>query len=305
MPVDRVKDGFGMEQIILREPLGSSAIVQLYGAQVTSWKNDRGTDLLFLSSKATSKPMKAVRGGIPLCFPQIGIFGHLEQHGFVRNRVWIIDPNPPPLPVCKSKAFIDLLFKSTEEDFKIWPHCFEFRLRVTLGAGMLTLTSRIRNTDSKPFTCTFALHTYFLVSDICEVRVEGLETLDYFDHLRKKQRFTEQGDAITFDSEVDRVYLSTPTKIAIIDHEKKRTFVLRKDTGLPDAAVWNPWEKKSKSVLDLGDEDYKRMVCIEAAAVENPIILKPGEEWKGCQELSAVSSSYCSGQLDPYKVLNG
>jgi len=33
---------------------------------------------------------------------------------------------------------------------------------------------------------------------------------------------------------VDKVYLSTPTKIAIIDHERKRTFVLRKD-GLPDA----------------------------------------------------------------------
>lgn len=34
--------------------------------------------------------------------------------------------------------------------------------------------------------------------------------------------------------EVDKIYLSTPTKIAILDHEKKRTFVIRKD-GLPDA----------------------------------------------------------------------
>jgi len=34
--------------------------------------------------------------------------------------------------------------------------------------------------------------------------------------------------------QVDKIYLSTPTKIAIIDHERKRTFVIRKD-GLPDA----------------------------------------------------------------------
>ena len=35
-----------------------------------------------------------------------------------------------------------------------------------------------------------------------EVRVEGLETLDYLDNLQNKERFTEQGDAITFESEV-------------------------------------------------------------------------------------------------------
>lgn len=39
---------------------------------------------------------------------------------------------------------------------------------------------------------------------------------------------------ISFMVKVDKVYLSTPTKIAILDHERKRTFVLRKD-GLPDA----------------------------------------------------------------------
>eukprot|EP00253_Pinus_taeda_P027496 PITA_27496 len=138
----------------------------------------------------------------------------------------------------------------------------------------------------------------------CEVRVEGLETLDYLDNLRNKERFTEQGDAITFESEVDRIYLSTPTKIAIIDHEKKRTFVLKKD-GLADAVVWNPWERKAKAMTDFGDDEYKHMLCIEAAAVEKPITLKPGEEWKGRQELSAVPSSYFSGQLDPQKVLQG
>lgn len=306
--VEVVKDGAtGMEKVLLREPGGASAQIHLYGGHVTSWKNEKGEELLFLSSKAIFKPPKAIRGGIPICFPQFGGLGTLEQHGFARNRLWSIDPNPPPpvSPTGPSKPYTDLILKPSEDELKIWPHNFELCLRVVLGlAGELTSILRVRNTDTKPFTFTFALHTYLAVSDISEVRIEGLETLDYLDNLREKERVTEQGDAITFDAEVDRVYLGTPTKIAIIDHEKKRTFVLKKE-GLPDAVVWNPWEKKAKAMADFGDEEYKHMLCVEAAAVEKSITLKPGEEWRGRQELSAVPSSYFSGQLDPCKVLNG
>ncbi|KAK7329249.1 hypothetical protein VNO77_23401 [Canavalia gladiata] len=298
----------GLEKVLLRESRGSSAEVYLYGGHMTSWKNDHGEELLFLSSKAIFKPPKAIRGGIPICFPQFGSLGTLDGHGFARNRFWTVDDDPPPFPTnTLSKAFVDLILKPSEEDLKIWPHSFEFRLRIALGpGGDLMLTSRIRNTNSegKPFSFTFAYHTYFSVSDISEVRVEGLETLDYLDNLQNKERFTEQGDALTFESEVDKIYLSTPTKIAIIDHEKKRTFVLRKD-GLPDAVVWNPWDKKAKAMADFGDDEYKHMLCVEAAAIEKPITLKPGEEWKGRLELSAVPSSYCSGQLDPQRVLQG
>ncbi|KAK7329764.1 hypothetical protein VNO77_23943 [Canavalia gladiata] len=298
----------GLEKVLLRDARGSAAEVYLYGGHVTSWKNDNAEELLFLSGKATFKPPKAIRGGIPICFPQFGSLGTLDQHGFARNRFWTIDDCPPPFPTnTLNKAFVDLILKPSEDDMKIWPHSFEFRLRVALGpGGDLLLTSRIRNTniDGKPFSFTFAYHTYFSVSDISEVRVEGLETLDYLDNLQKKERFTEQGDALTFESEVDKVYLSTPTKIAILDHEKKRTFVLRKD-GLPDAVVWNPWDKKAKAMSDFGDDEYKHMLCVEAAAIEKSITLKPGEEWKGRLELSTVPSSYCSGQLDPRRVLQG
>jgi len=71
------------------------------------------------------------------------------------------------------------------------------------------------------------------------------------------------------------------------------------------AVVWNPWDKKAKAMQDFGDAEYKSMLCVEPAAVERPITLKPGEEWKGRLVLSAVPSSYCSGQLDPLKVLQG
>ncbi|KAG4914085.1 hypothetical protein JHK82_054668 [Glycine max] len=248
------KDWNGIHQIVLRTPRGASAQVSLHGAQVTSWRNEHGEELLFTSSKAIFKAPKAIRGGIPICFPQFGNCGSLELHGFVRNRMWAIDDNPPPLPANDSsgKSFIDLVLKSSEEDMKCWPYS--------------------------------------------EIRIEGLETLDYLDNLFQKERFTEQGDAITFESEVDRVYLSSPNIIAVLDHERKRTFVIRKD-GLPDVAVWNPWEKKSKSMSDFGDEEYKQMLCVDGAVIEKPVNLKPGEEWTGRLQLSIVPSSFCSDHL--------
>ncbi|KAH6556956.1 hypothetical protein KP509_1Z146200 [Ceratopteris richardii] len=247
-----------------------------------------------------------MRGGIPICFPHVRNLGSLEQQSLVRCHNWTIDPNPPPPPTNGIKAYLDLLSRPTAADMNIWAHnSFELRLRVSLGMANLTLTTRVKNIEKvKALSFNFAICTYISVSDISEVRIEGLETTDYLDNLKCKERFTEQGNAITFDGELDRVYLGTPTKIAIIDHEKKRTFELRKD-GLPDAVVWNPWDKKSKTIADLGDDDYMRMLCIESAAVEKSIVLKPGQEWKGRQEITAVLSSYCSGQFDRHVASDG
>ncbi|XP_043813094.1 putative glucose-6-phosphate 1-epimerase isoform X2 [Manihot esculenta] len=253
--IEITKDWNGIEQVVIRNRQGASVRVSLHGGQVVSWRNEQGEELLFTSSKAVFKPPKAMRGGIPICFPQFGNCGSLEQHGFARNKFWTIDDDPPPLQSNDSqgKSFVDLLLKPSEEDLKCWPHS--------------------------------------------EVRIEGLETLDYLDNLCQRERFTEQGDALTFESEVDRVYLSSPNVIAVLDHERKRTFVIRKE-GLPDVVVWNPWEKKSKAMADFGDEEYKHMVCVDAAAIEKPITLKPGEEWTGRLELSVVPSSFCSEHFD-------
>ncbi|KAJ1703525.1 hypothetical protein LUZ63_003304 [Rhynchospora breviuscula] len=304
--IERIKASNGLEKVVLREIRGVSIEVYLYGGQVISWKN-LSEELLFVSSKAAFKPPKPIRGGIQICFPQVGIHGVSEQQGFARTHLWEIEENPPAFPTkTATKSFVDLILKPSEEELKNWPHSCQVRLRIALSpGGDLILTTRVRNTstDGKLLSFSFAYLTYFRVSDISEVRVEGLETLDYLDFLKgRDNRFTEQGDAIVFESEVDKVYLGAPPKIAIIDHEKKRTFVLAKD-GLPDIVVWNPWDKKAKAIGDLGDEDYKHMLCVGAAAVEKPITLKPGEEWTGRQEMSAVPSSYCSGQLDPAKVL--
>ncbi|XP_009625040.1 putative glucose-6-phosphate 1-epimerase [Nicotiana tomentosiformis] len=290
--VEVTKDPSGMNQVTLRNPKGASVQVSLLGGQVTSWRNDRGEELLFTSSKGIVKSSKAVRGGISVFFPQYGV----EQHGSARNKNWTIEDDAPSLNSfdTQGKSFVDLLLKPSEDDLKFWPHAFEFRLRVSLASdGSLSLISRIRNINGKPFSFSFAYQTYFSVSDISEVRLEGLETLDYRDNLCKKELFTEQGDAITFEAEIDRVYHSSPNCIAVLDHERKRTYLIRKE-GLPDIVLWNPWEKKSRAMVDLGDAEYRKMLCVDGAAIEKPITLKPGKEWTGCVELVVVPSTLCS-----------
>lgn len=166
---ERTKGINGLEKIIIRDRQGRSFEVYLYGGQVTSWKNEKGEELLFMSSKAIFKPPKAIRGGIPVLFPQYSNTGPLPSHGFVRNRFWKIEAHPIPVPSShhSSSALVDLIIRSSQDDLKIWPHKFIYRLRVALGhRGDLTLTSRVTNTDAKPFNFTFALHPYFSVSDI-------------------------------------------------------------------------------------------------------------------------------------------
>jgi glucose-6-phosphate 1-epimerase len=285
-PFERTKGINGLEKLIVRDRRGRSFEVYLYGGQVTSWKNEKGDELLFMSTKAIFEPPTPIRGGIPLLFPQYSNTGPLPSHGFVRQRFWEIDTSPPPLPSHPySSAHVDLILKSSDADLKIWPNKFVYRLRVALGhGGDLTLTSRVKNSDVKPFNFTAGLHPYFYVSDISQIQVEGLQNLDYLDQQKNRTRFTDHAKFITFNSQLDRLYLRTPSKLRIVDHNKKKTIVVRKE-GYADAVVWNPWDKK---VSDLGVEDYKRFVAVEPVAVEKPIILKPGQVWKGVLQVSVV-----------------
>ncbi|XP_052622121.1 putative glucose-6-phosphate 1-epimerase isoform X1 [Lactuca sativa] len=288
-----------LPRVLLFEPGGSSAEVLLYGGKVVSWKNSQGEELLFMSKNTGGRFPK---GGISLCFPQVANTGMMKEICWSKKNAKSFDNIPLRLTPTGNPSSVDLTLKTTANDSNTWPRSFELRLRVSLGPDKMTIISYIKNTDNASLSFTFALQNYLSVSDMSEVRVEGLETLDFHDNLQQGKRFTEQPDAITFDGEVDRVYTKTPGNIAIIDHNKKRTIVIRNE-GLPDAGLWTPWDNATKaSEIGFGDKDYQNMLSVDSGVLEKPIILKPLEEWKGYQELSIISSSYCSGQLDPKMV---
>jgi glucose-6-phosphate 1-epimerase len=57
--------------------------------------------------------------------------------------------------------------------------------------------------------------------------------------------------------------------------------------GFHDTVVWNPGRERAAAMPDMDPEGYRRMLCVEAAAIDPPLVLQPGREWKGSQAIEA------------------
>eukprot|EP01114_Cavostelium_apophysatum_P013595 TRINITY_DN3328_c0_g1_i1.p1 TRINITY_DN3328_c0_g1~~TRINITY_DN3328_c0_g1_i1.p1 ORF type:complete len:288 (+),score=46.17 TRINITY_DN3328_c0_g1_i1:87-950(+) len=270
----------GLQRIQIKHKEGSSAEVYLNGAHITSFKNSKGEELIFMSTKAVFKEGKAIRGGIPLCWPQFGP-GELPQHGFARTSLWELED----ATVDNIAVTVVLGLSDSQETRSAWNHEFKLQYRISLFKDKLSLELTALNTSGEPIRFSTALHTYFKVSDARSARIHGMKGLHYVDKVAQGQKKEEKDDEVTFTGETDRVYLGAPDEIHIRDGNS--TTLLRK-SGFEDVVVWNPWIQKCKEMADMGDDDWPHMVCAEAAQVGNPIILAPGRSWTGKQELSKL-----------------
>ncbi|KIZ07527.1 aldose 1-epimerase [Monoraphidium neglectum] len=270
-------DGNGLDKVVLKTPNGASAEVYRHGAHLTSFKTASGKDVLFVSKQAVFKPPKAIRGGVPVCFPQFGQLGPLGQHGFARNAAFEV--------VGSGDNSVTLELAASGKEDERYPHPFQLRVTVTLADESLTQKLTAINTGSSPIAFTCALHTYFTASAIDKVRVEGLDGVGFTDSLQGGKPLTQEGPVV-FDQEVDRVYIGTPGSIKIFDDGAGSCVEIVKE-GFPDAVVWNPWVEKSKAMGDFGDDEYQVMLCIEpAVAGSGAVTLQPGKTWNGTQTLT-------------------
>lgn len=257
----------------------SSATVYLHGAHVTSYTPPAGgDDVIFVSKAAVFAPPKAIRGGVPLCWPQFGNFGPMAaQHGFARNVAFGVEG------VDDDGATVTLVHKHAGND--AFPHPATLRVRVSVaGDGVLTQRLTVVNDGDAELTFTTALHTYFSVDSIASARVAGLQGASYLDSLDGRIKKVDDHDAVTFDAEVDRIYVNVPRRLTIEDG--RRTIALTTTAALPDAVVWNPWIEKAAATADLQDDDYTRFVCVEAAlAASGPARVAAGGEWSAEQRI--------------------
>jgi len=262
---------------------GGHAVVAKQGAQVLTWSPAGQAPVVWLSPAARFSTGKSLRGGAPVCWPWFG--PHPSDpakpgHGFARNLDWRVAETTR----VRDGARILMAFSPGEEQKALWPHDAELTLAVTVGERLrMQLTTR--NTGSDAFTLTQALHTYFHVGDIGSARVEGLDGKDYIDRANGDVRITQQGP-VTVDSEVDRIYLDCPENQVIVDEVLKRRIRIAK-TGSRSCVVWNPWEEKGAKFGDMGDEGYRRMLCVETTnAWDDTVTLAPGESCALVAEIS-------------------
>jgi len=274
----------GFSKVVLLADDGARADVYLHRAQVTSWVPvGETTDLLFLSGSAKFKTGGAIRGGVPVSFPQFAGQGSLPNHGFARVSIWELVRAGR---LHSGAAQATLRLTDSPATRALWPHAFVVELTVTVIGHQLGIDLIVRNTGSTTFEFTGALHTYLRVADIGSVAIRGLCNAHYFDKVLGKDDLVEAAPELKIDRPIDRIYFVAPDEIEI--REAGRT-VISQANGFPDTVVWNPGERGSVALDDLEPSGYIRMVCIEAAVARAAAIVSPDKAWRGAQRLIASS----------------
>lgn len=243
-----VKGNGGLPFILISNH-GATALISVYAAQVLSFQpTTECEDLLFLSQKSYYEEGKAIRGGIPVCWPWFGPDPNdrdRPDHGFVRNGLWAILATAA---MADNETKVTLQFQETIQSNNYWRQPFTLDLEILVG-NTLTLKLVTRNTGDKAFSITQALHAYLQVGDINQVQILGLEDADYLDKLDDSVQKRQSG-AVTFLEEVDRIYTGTQNKWIIDDSSFKRQIKITA-TSNKTTVVWNPWEATSAKIPDL------------------------------------------------------
>jgi D-hexose-6-phosphate mutarotase len=230
---------------------------------------------LWLSSDSHFKTGKAIRGGIPLCWPWFADHPtdpDKPAHGFVRTAVWSVSESEK---LADKGIRLKLFIADSEETMKLWPHRFRLEMDCTVS-NALRVKLIATNTDDKPFTCGGALHSYFNISSVSNIEIKGLEGCPYIDKVDQGRRKLQDG-FVSIRSETDRIYLDTKTDCNIEDSGLHRRICISKNGSLT-TVVWNPWIDKATKMQDFGDDEYKRMVCVETANANTDVVtLAPGD----------------------------
>lgn len=249
----------------------STAEIYLHGAHVTSFQKKDEPPLLFTSQSSHFATGHPIRGGIPIIFPWFGARQGSPAHGFARLHDWTLQESSslPDGGVAVRFSFPGCAASAP------WPS-FTADYIVTV-ADTLRLEFIVTNVSrDMNLACETCLHTYFAVGNIETISVSGLKGTSYSDKVENFVRKLEMDEVIRFTGEVDRVYTDTTAPVDILDPTLGRRIRVEK-SGSASTVVWNPWVARARQLPDLGDNDYREMVCVESGNVgPNKLSLRPG-----------------------------
>ena len=263
-----------MPVVNIQNELGRASIA-LQGAHVLSFQPTGEDEVIWMSEDATFAPGKSLRGGMPVCWPWFGAHesdSSLPGHGYARTVHWK-PVSTKQLDDGNTYICLELDHSTVAEKLKV--HALDVQLHINVG-HTLRITLETRNTGDHSYNLSEALHTYFHVGDVREVRVQGLDGAAYLDKMDDFARKQQNGD-ITIDAETDRVYLDVGSEIRIIDPVLQRTIIIASEHS-HSAIIWNPWVATAQKMGDLGPDGYLKMLCVETAnAADNVIFLEAGK----------------------------
>ncbi len=275
--IAKVAEGNGGLPKVIITARDATGEMYLHGAHVTSWRPRGAEEVLFVSSNSRWENGRAIRGGVPICFPWFG--GNADNsaapaHGVVRTMAWQLES----IEQVADAVAVSTSTESTHAT-KQWTSD-EFRLiqRATFGSE-LSLELVVKNIGKTAFRFEEALHSYFRVGHIDQTRLQGLSAVEYLDKTDRNRKKTQQGPIVVV-SETDRVYLNTAHTVELEDRSLGRRISVATENSLT-TVVWNPWIDKARSLADLGDAEWMQMACIETSNVSDfSVQLAPGEQHK-------------------------
>lgn len=228
------------------------AKIALQGAQLLSWKPAQTKqDVFWLSEVEPFEIGNAIRGGVPLCYPW---FGGVRQpsHGTARIRLW----NLSNYVIAEQQ--VRLVFQLFDDN-----HLPEAKLEMQFGQDCQLTFTHYGEAQAQ-----VALHSYFRVSDIKQIEVQGLPT-ECYNSITKQQETASSPRQI--QGWVDCIYNLANTKHLIVDKLWQRQIHLEHHNA-SNLVLWNPWHTKTSSMSEVG---YKTMICLETARITHK--LQPGE----------------------------
>ena len=252
----------------------AEAVVYLHGAHVTHYQPRGVRPVLSLSARGRFQADQPIRGGVPIVFPWFGPCGvdaGAPMHGFARIVEWRL---ASVRQETDGAVVVVLSLDSGTAAHPAWPHSFTMTYTVRVGVA-LDLALEVRNPSDRPVTYEEALHTYLAVDDIHQVAVRGLGGTTYIDKTDRMTRKTQDTEPLRITAETDRVYLGTRAACIVEDPAGNRRLIVEKQ-GSDVTVLWNPWIAKAKALPDFGDDEWRRMLCVETAnAADHAVRLAP------------------------------
>lgn len=251
-----------------------------------------GLPLFYVSPLISQFTDRPPRAGVPVMFPQFADRGAGPKHGIVRMVPWVSDGadawtlHVPPQPDLhwlgdgrlRVSAQIESGARFGGTSFDAAPQSSS-NLQQPIGDAAfapikLTLQFEVENVGADAFSFTGGLHPYYAVSDVTQLRIEGLDAVPFAD------RYGVAGPVSTAflqGQAFERLYLRADT-LVMVDGSR---CVRMSATGFDNWMVWNPGIELAKGLPDLPDADWQRFVCIEPVCAGRAVTLAAGERFVG------------------------
>ncbi|WP_017220374.1 D-hexose-6-phosphate mutarotase [Moritella dasanensis] len=271
----------GLKYLHITHPK-AQARISLFGAHLLSFTPANSAPVIWMSGDAIFNGVKAIRGGVPICWPWFGPAKesptvqplaqtkNFPSHGFARNNHWQLLDSQSTADSCR----VRLQLMPSPEAKRLWLHDFNLIAEFIISES-LTLNLITENTGNSSFDYGGALHSYFQISQPDAIQVHGL------DNNNPAPR------ALTGD--VDIICENPATTITLEDNQLQRRIDINNE-GNNAMVVWNPWQAGAKAFADMPDDGYQTMFCLEPAIIgKKAVTVAPGTSHTLTTKLSVTA----------------